>query len=96
MLNVLYRKSIKANRKTKPKIDNDIAIVKQLKLELDKNSCFIIKEYEMIIDKKCAMCLTGEICVAYIVDENGIECFASDDFRMLYEIVSKYHLCRDI
>lgn len=96
VLDVLYRKSIKAKRKTKPKIENDIAIVKQLKLEVEKNSCFILKEYEMIIDKKSAKCLTGKICVAYIVDENGIECFASDDFRMLYEIAAKYDLCVDI
>lgn len=96
VLNVLYRKSRKAKRKTKLKIENDIAIVKQLKLEVDKNTAFILKEYAMIIDKKSAKYLTGKISVAYIIDENDIECFASDDFTTLYEIVTKYNLCVDI
>ena len=96
VLNVLYRKCRKAKRKTKLKIENDIAIVKQLKLEVNKNSSFILKEYVMIIDKKSAKYLTGKISVAYIIDENDIECFASDDFTTLYEIVTKYNLCVDI
>ena len=50
----------------------------------------------MIIDKKSAKYLTGKISVAYIIDENDIECFASDDFTTLYEIVTKYNLCVDI
>lgn len=96
VLNALYCKSIKAKKKTKIKIENDIAIIKRIKLEVDEDTETILKEYQMVINRRNINYLTGKISVAYIVDENGIECFASDDFKTLYEIVTKHDLCVDV
>lgn len=96
VLNELFRKAKKAKRKMKLQIENDIAIVKHLRLEVDKHSNCEIKEYEMLLSRKNSKYVTGTISIAYVVNENGCEDFASDDFRTLYKIVAKNNLCIDM